>query len=242
MSIADNNRNLVLYANGHPVPVATARCRQQPTSKTVQALDGSRPIQLDPDEPLAWLHLGLPFFGEHSAATHVSTGEPFCMKTYLLLGMSSNCINSSAQLFVIRWSCDNDINSCDHRIDLNSTMNHSGGRVVALLAGWKPTSSSLGSVVAISSDGHRIAAARWNLVLIWTICPDMLSQGPFEPYFPARDFNRRKDFGRIRPVRLPAQGVVHSLHWVDRENLFALTDRGLIRWYIGHSRSGKREI
>jgi len=104
---------------------------------------------------------------------------------------------------------------------------------------WKPR-SSLGTVVAISPEGTRLAAATWSRVLMWSFSPRLLLQGELQHYFPTRDFNLRKDFGRLRPTLLSSGGVVHNMQFTDETHLYATTDQGLVRWDIGHlSDSGR---
>lgn len=69
----------------------------------------------------------------------------------------------------------------------------------------------------------------------------MLHQGGLEHWFPAVDFNKRKELGRLRPVRLKGEGVVYGLVWVGETTLYAVTDGGLVRWETGHLAEGARE-
>ena len=77
-------------------------------------------------------------------------------------------------------------------------------------------------------------------ILIWSLDPNCLHQGGLEHYFPAVDYNSRKEIGRLRPVKLKSEGVVHSLCWVGETTLFAITDRALVRWDCGHLADGAR--
>ena len=95
--------------------------------------------------------------------------------------------------------------------------------------------------MAMSPGGRRIATANWSNVLVWSIEADLLHQGALETYFPKHDYNAEKNIGRLRPVKLPSEGVVHSLLWVNEAKLYAMTDRGLVKWNVGHMCSGDRE-
>lgn len=101
--------------------------------------------------------------------------------------------------------------------------------------------SSLGTVVAISPKGTKLAAATWSRVLMWSFSPKLLVQGGLQHYFPIRDFNLRKGFGRLRPTLLSSEGVVHNMQFTDETHLYATTDRGLVRWDVGHLSEGRRE-
>ena len=243
LGFADKNESLVIYEPKAPVPIGSAPWNPWSSSKTIRVTDSIRTMLVDPEENQEWFRIGLPFFGQHVSQSDPWTGDSHCVKTYLTVGapITNDGEENKGHLFIVRWSTTITPGRCDHRIDKNATMTHSVRNVAALLAGWQNTSSSLGTLLTISSDGRRIAAATWDRVLLWTIDPDMLSQGPFDPYFPPRDYNARKGFGRIRSVRLPSQGIVYSLHWYDNENLFAVTDHGLVKWYIGALGTGRRE-
>lgn len=69
----------------------------------------------------------------------------------------------------------------------------------------------------------------------------MLHQGGLEHWFPKVDYNARKGVGRLRPVRLRCEGVVYSMVWVGETTLYAVTDRGLLRWECGVLAEGGRE-
>lgn len=101
--------------------------------------------------------------------------------------------------------------------------------------------SSLGTVVAISPKGTRLAAATWSRVLMWSFSPGLLLQDELQHYFPMRDFNLRKGFGRLRPTILSSVGVVYGMQFTDETHLYATTDQGLVKWDIGHLSDGRRE-
>lgn len=41
-------------------------------------------------------------------------------------------------------------------------------------------------------------------------------------------------------MRLKPEGVVHSMCWVGEMSLYAVTDRGVVRWEMGHLAEGVR--
>ena len=69
----------------------------------------------------------------------------------------------------------------------------------------------------------------------------MVHQGSLGTYFPACDWNRRREVGRLRPVRLRAGGVVYALAWVGEGVLWGVTDGGVVRWDVGAGSRGVRE-
>ena len=130
---------------------------------------------------------------------------------------------------------------CDHVIDLEGGRRLPSWKALALLAGYREGTSSLGTVVAISPRGTKIAAATWSRVLVWSLNPTLLHQGELQHYFPVRDYNSKKGFGRLRPTLLSSEGVVHSMLWTNETQLYAATDRGLVKWDMGHMSDGERE-
>ena len=173
-------------------------------------------------------------------------------------------------MFICMTEIDSSPALCSHAVNLDAGRRSSSWTALALLAGWKPGTSSLGTVVAISPGCTRVAAASWDRVLVWTLDPGLLHQGSLETYFPACDWNRRKGLGRLRPVRLQAGiggkgwaggiggdgtgggragkelvgakgDVVYGLTWVCETTLYAVTDRGLVRWDVGPKAEGGRE-
>ena len=191
-----------------------------------------------PGQPPDWIRIGVPFYAQHSKETNCHTGAQTCVKRYLIVGISEKYKN---HLYIARYQENVDLAVCDHETNLQQLQYSSNRTLAAFLAGYRPRSNSIGTILAMTKDGTRIAAANWNCIVIWTICPDMLSQGPYDAYFPPRDFNKPRDLGRIRPVLLPSQGVVYTMQWTDRDNLFAVTDRGIAKWYVGHLKAGRRD-
>ena len=150
--------------------------------------------------------------------------------------------NGQPDVFVVHAQSYLSFNSCCHNIHLDKgRMRHSTWRALALLAGFKQCPSSLGTVIAVSPDGTRIAAAFWARVLVWSLDPKLLDQGELQHYFPARDYNLRKGIGRLRPTLLSSEGVVYKMLWTNETQLYATTDQGLAKWNIGHMSEGRRE-
>ena len=216
--------------------------------------------------------IGIPFHGHHTASVSVSySAAPMCRTSYLALGeCTDGQLEGGNNMFICMTEIDSSPALCSHAVNLDAGRRSSSWTALALLAGWKPGTSSLGTVVAISPGCTRVAAASWDRVLVWSLDPGLLHQGSLETYFPACDWNRRKGLGRLRPVRLQAgiggkgwgggiggkgagggiEGkgaiggrgdVVYGLTWVSETTLYAVTDRGLVRWDVGPKAEGGRE-
>lgn len=165
-----------------------------------------------------------------------------CRTSYLAVAFERDDPEDGANKSAFIVQSDNDISPllCTHSTDLDGGRRSPSWRALALLAGYRQGTSSLGTILCISPLGTHIAAATWNSILIWSLDPDLLHQGGLEHYFPAVDYNTRKELGRLRPIKLKPEGVVHSLCWVDETMLWAITDRGLVRWDCGAMADGSR--
>lgn len=183
--------------------------------------------------------VGMPFFGHHTPGipSPDGFGDPACQFDYLAIG-----INADLGAFITHMSRDQPQQVCSHIVDVEKGRRSTFWDPIALLAGWQHnSSSSLGTVMAISYQARRIAAATWSQVLIWSLEPLTMIQGNLEHYFPARDWNERKGIGRLRPTLLPNEGVVYKLIWVGENNLYATTDRGLVQWDMSTLSEGEKE-
>lgn len=184
--------------------------------------------------------VGMPFAGFHARSVAVDFQKsPVCRFFYLAIGISEDFGGSN--VFIVQTERDVPLLQCQHEVNLEKGRRGTNWRALALLAGWRPSTSSLGTVMAISPGGGRIAAATWSRVLVWAFHPTLLHQGMLQHYFPARDYNPRKDVGRLRPIKLSTEGVIHNMLWADESKLYATTDRGLVRWDMGHLCVGERE-
>ena len=188
--------------------------------------------------------VGMPHYGIHTYSVFVDRRSmPVCRVSYFALAMSK-AFNQYGQtdVFIVHADSYLSVGSCDHKMHLDKGRRSRSWRPLALLAGFRQCClSSLGTVVAISPRGTRVAAANWSRVLFWSVDPEMLDQGDLQHYFPACDYNTKKCIGRLRPTLLPSEGVVHKLLWTNETQLYASTDQGLAKWDIGHLSEGRRE-
>lgn len=186
----------------------------------------------------------MPFHATHSYSVNVdSNAAAMCGNSYLALGMTKHPRESTnhPDVFIVQAESMVFSSDCQHRIVPEEGRSIQSWEPVAFLAGYRQGTSSLGTVIAVSPEGTKIAAATWSQVLIWSFSPKLLLQGELQHYFPTHDYKPGKGFGRLRPTLLPSQGVVHSMLWANETQLYATTDRGLAQWDIGHRSEGERE-
>ncbi|MCJ1299801.1 hypothetical protein MMC08_002594 [Hypocenomyce scalaris] len=238
MEFIFQGRSLNFYQPGNPIHSwYTSMCNPSlPNATSIQLNQAT--IHLD-GRGWEYYAISMPIHHAHEA-NRILTGshQPSCRTSYLAIGVTTEKHNA----FIVQTEVERPSASCDHAVDLEH-----GRRLgfqwnaLAYLAGWRQGQSSLGTVMAMSPGGRRIATANWSNVLVWSIEADLLHQGALETYFPKHDYNAEKNIGRLRPVKLPSEGVVHSLLWVNEAKLYAMTDRGLVKWNVGHMCSGDRE-
>lgn len=187
--------------------------------------------------------VGMPYYGIHASSVFVDRQSmPVCRISYFALAVSKN-LNHLGQtdVFIVRADSYMSSGSCNHNIHLDKGRKYSVWTALAYMAGLKQRHpSSLGTVLAISPGGTRIAAADWSRVLVWSVDPKLLNTGELQQYFPACDYNMRKGIGRLRPTLLSSEGVVHKMLWTNETQLYASTDQGLAKWDIGHMSTGQR--
>lgn len=250
LNFAEKGTKLDLFERGHPMPrwtAAVTEVHNRTDSISASCTKLSVDVHKDGDGPYPLFSVGVPFHEKHTTGVAVDWDpEPQCERGYLALATTDDdqCTPESDQsLYVFKKYTFSPPDECDHLIDHEKGRNLSRGCIpVALLGGFKQGASTLGTVVAVSPGGSRVAASLWNNVYLWSFNPGMLLDGALELYFPPRDYNRRKGFGRIRPSLLSiAGGVVHSMRWVGEGILFAVTDRGLSKWDLNCTLESEEE-
>lgn len=198
-------------------------------------------IDIDKTGSLQEFAVSMPFYGWHREVTVQDeswSDMEMCCMSFLAIGIDHNVPPNA---FIVLGEELIDEEYCDHHIDLDAGRRAPSWKGIGLLAGWRQSSSSLGTIMATSPTKNRIAAAMWTQVLVWSFKPLHLCQGGLQYYFPARDYNPRKGLGRLRPVLLPSAGVVYSMSWTDESTLYATTDQGLVRWEMDHMCQGWRK-
>ena len=240
----DNDSRLNFYQAGAPVHSWYTSCPNPADEDSGPILSNTAWIDNEEDGIRQPFEVGMPYYGIHTYSAFVEgQSTAMCQKSYFALAMSK-ILNQNGQpdVFVVRAQSRLSVHSCCHNIHLDKgRIRHSTWRALAFLAGFKRCPSSLGTVVAISPGGTRIAAADWARVLVWSLDPQLLDRGELQQYFPTRDYNVRKGMGRLRPTLLSSEGVVYKLFWTNETQLYATTDQGLAKWNIGHMSEGRRE-
>lgn len=238
MEFVENDEKLNFFRPGQPVHSFYTFTRYRDIDGRPPILANKSLLQLDLYSRLSSGAVGMPFYGSHSSPSHPD--RPTCSTWYLALSIV-NETGQPPQAYIAR-GCDvvRPGAACNHEVHLDKGRRVTHWDMVAYLAGWWQDTSSLGTVMAISPQGTRIAAAMWSRVMIWSFDPKLLLQDNLQQYFPPQDFNLLKDLGRLRPTILSSEGVVHKMQFIDENNLYATTDRGLVTWDIGHLSKGKR--
>ena len=246
----ENDKKLNFYRPGSPIhswytpAYNPSDARSAPISANAAWLNIEN-VEDDVEE----FAIGMPFSAAHSYSdtTYSITVDwnavPMCENSYLALGMTKyrRASSNHPDVFIVQAVAMVSPTDCEHRSNPEEGRKAHSWKALAFLAGYREGASSLGTVIAISPGGTRIAAATWSRVLVWSFSPKLLHQGELQHYFPTQDYNSRKGFGRLRPTLLPSQGVVHSMLWTNETQLYAATDQGLAKWDIGHRSEGERE-
>ena len=244
VQFVDYDKKLNFWRPGHPIHGwFTNTCRPGDTFRPI--VGNKETIDLDPSSAYSeTLSVDMPFHMCHSLHEDWQPG-PMCEMSYLALATTMELHQKAdgAQTHTFIVQADHVIPSanCDHKNHLDDGRKLGSWTAVAYLAGWRQGHSSLGTVVAVSPEGTKIAAAIWDRVILYSLNPTLLHQGELEHYFPARDYNARKGFGRLRPVLLPSDGVVHRMVWREETQLYATTDRGLVKWDLEATCHSKRK-
>ena len=249
MDYVEGDKKINLYSLGHPVHSWYAWAWSSATAECGPLLRNSTMVNVSGDDiysDFVQFSIGMPFDGAHfKKFTTDSLDEFVCRTSYLALALTKekNWRGQSQHpdAFIMQAYADVPARSCGHEIALHDGRKLTRWNPVALLAGWREGTSSLGTVVAISPNGTKVAAATWSRVLMWSLHPKLLHQGERHHYFPIRDYNGQKGFGRLRPTLLSVQGVVHKMLWADETHLYATTDQGLVKWDMEPASNCKRQ-
>lgn len=202
-----------------------------PTSKAV-VLHGHRRDSVIVD---------MPFYQDHvrNFLPPTTTFPRRCVTKFLAIAITE--LGEDQQVFVILMTLETAADACHHQPMLYWNPRHEPVELIAKLDGFRRGSSSLGTVMAISPKGSRIALSDWSELRVWALNPGALHEDPLELYWPAQDICQECELVVIRPVQLPPRGVIHSMCWRDENELYAMTDQGLVRWDVGCRAYGKRE-
>ncbi|KAG8530078.1 uncharacterized protein KY384_005560 [Bacidia gigantensis] len=241
-----NGESLLLFKPGHHIHSWYASTPQADGRGATSMQSNSTLIDVDKynGRHLWEINIGKPFYERHMSDVFDEDDDtPQCRRSWLALGFADRRAArgfETPSVFIMQSDAQKPTADCDHLINLDG--NTTWWKPIALLGGYKHGTSTLGTIMAVSPDGTRVAAALWNRIYLWTLDPKMLVEGDLHLYFPPRDYNPRKGIGRLRPTLLStSSSVVHGMQWTNEENLFAVTDRGLMKWDLGCMSDGTRE-
>lgn len=244
-SFSASDRTLNFHRAGRPVhDWYTHSCTpSDPDSGVIHNNTEWIDIECDEASDIAQFAVSIPFHGMHTADVTVTyTDAKMCQTSFLAIATSKYDNDDRREdAFIVQSIMDTTPTTCDHTVNLDAGRHSTVWKPLALLAGYRQGTSSLGTILAISPNSTHIAAATWDTLLVWSFDPKMLHQSGLEHYLPTVDFNVRKDFGRLRPVKLKGEGIVHKMCWVGETTLYTITDRGLVRYECGPSAQGHRE-
>lgn len=235
---SSNSHNLegTIIENLEPVNLLPT---PQPDPSTNTADDDADDDEVEMD----WedFRVGIPFSGNH-----VRVNDTLCRTSYLCIGIAPHLNHPGSNVFILHSETSSPPAICTHSSDCWEGRRVIGGgrRAIAILADFQHSDSSIGNIIVTSPNATRIAASSWREVKVWTIAPSIFHQSDhnlLQQWFPTRDFNPRRSIGRLRPVTLPSQGVIHKLCWESEDVLYAVCDTGLVKWDLGHMCNGERE-
>lgn len=240
-----DNKTINFYQPGDPIHRWYTHSCDPDASESGPMWNNRVHLDLENEERWQEFHVGMPFHGAHTSRVFVShQTTPLCVTSFLAIGIHHDldpCNNDSYDAFIVQAESHSPSTICSHIFDLESGRRNSSWKAIALLAGWRQGTSSLGTVMAISPGGSSIASATWSRVLVWTFNPRLLHQGELQHYFPVHDYNSKKGIGRLRPFLLKPVGVVYNMLWIGETVLYATTDHGLVKWDMGNMSVGENE-
>ncbi len=245
MQFVRDNKTINFYQPGDPVHRWYTHSCDPDASESGPIWKNRVHLDLENEERWQAFHVGMPFHGVHTISVLVSHQTiPLCAISFLAIGIHHDLDpfkTDSFDAFIVQAESHSPSTSCSHIVDLESGRRNSSWKAIALLAGWRQGTSSLGTVMAVSPGGSSIASATWSRVLVWTFNPRLLHQGELQHYFPVHDYNSKKGIGRLRPFLLKPAGVVYNMLWISETILYATTDHGLVKWDMGNMSVGERE-
>ena len=225
----EGGRKLELFRSGHHIPSFYSNITLAGNQESSRVHPTGHTFNLHKDGRRQTFSIATPFYERHQNAEEMDWNpDPKCVISKLALGIAENKKDDLYHchgIFIMQAEKFESAWECDHSLSYDSGRSSNlRWKPVALLAGYKQGHSTLGTVAAISPCGTRIAAAIWKRVYLWFLDPNLLLDGDLHLYFPVRDFNQKKGFGRLRPTLLSiTEGVVHNILWTSEQILFAIT-------------------
>ncbi|KAI9872995.1 MAG: hypothetical protein M1830_000955 [Pleopsidium flavum] len=238
MQFTQDESQLNLYTPGLPIPSWYTVCINPMKTCFASMSHNIEWMCLDSCSRESVL-ISMPFHYDHVSNIPLFTPIPsfVCRTRFLALAMTYE--RDDKQAFIVQTVQETMVNACDHQPKLDSGRRSRHWTSRARLDGFKHGHSSLGSIMAIAPNGTRIAISDWSDLRVWALDPSALQEDQSYLHFPARDLCPKSEIAILRHVKLPSQGVIHSMCWQDEDKLYAVTDQGLVRWDVGHKAYGK---
>lgn len=191
-------------------------------------------------------YVGKPFYYHHVQDVPIpsNTHSFGCVTTFTAVAVTIE--NWGHLAFIVECSMEHEARDCVHQPRRIGTSSFRDWNALARLDGFELDvfnggHSTLGNILAISPRGTRIALSDWAKVRVWAVVPNAVQTEGLELTFPAEDFCEKTRLGILRHVELPSRGVIHSMCWNSEDQLYAMTDRGLVRWDVGPMACGRAE-
>ncbi|KAK2748208.1 hypothetical protein FQN55_004484 [Onygenales sp. PD_40] len=188
--------------------------------------------------------IAIPFFSTHRTY-HATPALEMCHWRYLSLGTAREGTDPRLVACLLRSEAHCRSAHCQHIENLDRGRRFIEWTVVARLAGFSMSDSSLPGIVATSPRSTRIAIANWKTISIWPLLPEAVIDGDTTGgsgvYYPQNMIDETTGVVALSPIVLRSEAVVFMLRFTEREDeLVALTDRGVVRWDVGPRASGGR--
>ncbi|KAL2000912.1 hypothetical protein VTN02DRAFT_2466 [Thermoascus thermophilus] len=185
--------------------------------------------------------IDIPFFGTH-ATENADPSFQVCHWKYLAFGTATHREENWTVACLLRSEARCRATHCNHVLNLDRGRRFADWTIVARLWGYRKPSNSLGNIVAASCRGTRIAVANWKEIYIWALEPRALIENNENGFYPpCWSSTNPPGIVELRPIVLRVEAVCFKLWFGPLEDeLFALTDRGLMHWYLGPRGTGLR--
>ncbi|KAI9933388.1 hypothetical protein AWENTII_002562 [Aspergillus wentii] len=185
--------------------------------------------------------IAIPFFGNHETCLH--NGHRMCHWQYLTLGIATHREENWTVACLLKSEALCRARNCGHVLNLERGRRFSDWKIVARLWGFQDPVNSLGSLVAFSNRGTRIAVANWNVIYVWALEPEALIEENANGFYPLNFRSSSSGMIELRPIVLQVGAVCFKLRFMNGEDkLVVITDRGVMSWDLGPLGKGERTI
>jgi hypothetical protein len=236
----DNGSHLLLFNPRSPIHSMHLEYLQGTGLRSIELnntlVDGLDGVEVGED-----MSIGIPFYVSHTTSELEGQDNALCTVVWLSVGASVDLPTEDA--YIVRATLSQPFDECGCEPDVGSGIRQSDWEAMVRLRGFMRSTSSLGSVVAISEDSRRLVVADWKTLRLWPLDPAGLIDNDIDHY---RSTNRLSSFeidsgiGSIEPFELPTNGdVIHKLFFTGKDLLHAVTDHGMTVWDLGQHAGGR---